>query len=92
MKRHMQSLITALLLCLSLAIPAVSVRAASSPLFPQRECTHPLLGFPTCYVQQPDGLWARQVLAETDATWMTVGTVTLDETVTAVGEMNATAP
>jgi hypothetical protein len=91
MTRHAMSLVTALVLCLSLAI-AAPVSADSGSLFPSRECTHPVVGFPTCYVQQTDGLWARQELAETDAPWMTVGTVTRDELVAAVGEMNATAP
>jgi hypothetical protein len=54
-----------------------------------RECTHPVVGFPTCYVQQADGSWAREELADLDSTLVVVGTVTPDEAKAAVAEPNA---
>jgi hypothetical protein len=91
MKRQMIFPLTAALLCLSIfASPAVS--ADSGPAFPQRECTHPTIGFPTCYALQADGMWAREELADTNTNWVVVGLVTFDEVVAAVGDVNAIAP
>ena len=88
MKRQMISLLTAALLCLSiLATSAVS--AESGPTFPQRECTHPTIGFPTCYTLQVDGMWAREELTDTNANWVMTGTVTFDEVAAAYGAGNA---
>ena len=55
----------------------------------QRECTHPTVGFPTCYVQQADGTWAREELADVDAEWVVVGTVTTAEMNMAIGGCTA---
>jgi hypothetical protein len=57
-----------------------------------RECTHPLVGFPTCYVQQADGMWAREEMADVDTGWVVVGTVTYDEMLAALGEGDASIP
>jgi hypothetical protein len=92
MKHRTTSLLAAFLFCLAIVVPTTSVSADSGVPFPTRECTHPTVGFPTCYVRQADGMWARQEMADIDATWLTVGVVTRDEVVAAVGELNATAP
>ena len=91
MKRRMIFLLTAALLCLS-SLVSTAVSADSGPALPQRECTHPTIGFPTCYALQADGMWAREELADTDTNWVVVGTVTFDEVVAAVGDVNALAP
>jgi len=91
MKRQMISLLTAALLCLS--IPAtVAISDDSGATLPRRECTHPTVGFPTCYVQQADGMWVREDLPDRDSAWVMVGLVTFDEVVAAVGDVNAIAP
>lgn len=51
-----------------------------------RECTHPTVGFPTCYALQDDGTWAREELVDVDSGWVVVGTVTYDEMKAAVEE------
>jgi hypothetical protein len=58
----------------------------------QRVCTHPSVGFPTCYTAQDDGTWTRAEWAETGTTWVVVGTVTFAAVMACVGEVNATAP
>jgi hypothetical protein len=91
MKRKMIPLVTAIVLCLStLAAPTANAEIDAASL--RRECTHPTVGFPTCYTQQIDGMWAREELADTDTTWVVVGTVTFDEMISAVGDVNAIAP
>ena len=67
-------------------LPAVAVPSA------RRECTHPAVGFPTCYTLQADGTWAREELADTGTNWIVVGTVTFDEVAAAVGNSNEIAP
>jgi hypothetical protein len=57
-----------------------------------RECTHPVIGFPTCYSLQADGTWAREELADVDTGWVVVSTVTYDEMKAAIDEANAGAP
>jgi hypothetical protein len=57
----------------------------------QRACTHPSVGFPTCYSLQADGTWAREELTDLDANWVVVGTVTADEVAAAIGDGNDTA-
>jgi hypothetical protein len=69
----------------------VSVASAGAPVA-VRECTYPSVGFPTCYSLQADGTWAREELAETDANWVVIGTVTYEEMRAAVGEVNASTP
>jgi hypothetical protein len=81
------------MLCLSMYLPAagpaaVSVASAGQPVT-ARECTHPTIGFPTCYASQDDGTWAREELADTDGVWVIVGTVTFDEMRAAVGVADA---
>jgi hypothetical protein len=91
MKRQIIPLVTAMVLCLStLAAPTANAESGATSL--RRECTRPTIGFPTCYTQQIDGMWAREELADTDANWVVVGTVTFDEMTSAVGDVNEIAP
>jgi hypothetical protein len=57
----------------------------------QRVCTHPAVGFPTCFTAQDDGTWTREEWAETRMTRVVVGTMTFDEVLATIGEGNATA-
>jgi hypothetical protein len=41
---------------------------------PQRVCTQPSVGFPTCYERQADGTWTRQEM-QSDGTWLAIATV-----------------
>jgi hypothetical protein len=58
------------------------------------KCTHPVIGFPTCYTLQADGTWTREelIVDERGADWAVVGTVTYDEMQEAIDEANASAP
>jgi hypothetical protein len=91
-RRRIATVLGSFLVALLVAVNAPAVSADSGITLLQRECTHPAIGFPTCYVPQADGTWARQELAETDANWIVVGTVSFDEVVAAIGDVNATAP
>jgi hypothetical protein len=68
-----------------------STTAANTVASTTTECTHPAIGFPTCYTLQADGTWAREELSDIDANWIVVGTVTADEVAAAIGDANATA-
>jgi hypothetical protein len=46
----------------------------------QRVCTHPVVGFPTCYEQQANRMWAREEM-QSDGTWLAVATVAAPEVV-----------
>ncbi len=92
MTRRLTALSTAILLSLSLVIPIASVSAESGSPFSRRACTHPSVGFPTCFTQQVDGSWAQEVLADADSPWVVVGMVTFDEVAATVGDVNALAP
>jgi hypothetical protein len=39
-----------------------------------RVCTHPTVGFPTCYEQQADGTWTQEAMQD-DGTWVAYATV-----------------
>lgn len=61
-----------------------------SPIQVTRQCIPAAVGFPTCYSLQDDGTWAREELADTNANWVMVGSVTFDEVGAAVGNIEAT--
>src|SRR5262245_45490432 len=65
--------------------------ADSSATVSPQLCTNPTVGFPTCYVQQADGMWAREELADTNAGCVMVGIVTFNEVIAAIGDGNAIA-
>jgi hypothetical protein len=54
------------------------INADQQALPARRVCTQPSVGFPTCYEQQANGMWARQEM-QSDGTWLTVATVTAPE-------------
>lgn len=91
MKHRLISLVAATTLALFI-VATSAVNADGGPASPLRECTHPTVGFPTCYVRQDDGMWAREELADSDSTWLTVGRVTNDAVAAAIGDVNAIAP
>lgn len=75
--------------CVTLAAQAhVSIASTDSHIL----CTHPVVGFPTCYTLQADGTWMREELPDTDSTWVMVGLVAFDEVVAAVGDVNVIVP
>jgi hypothetical protein len=84
MKRHIGSLLLVVMVGLLTAVSGGAVSADSGSFFPRRVCTVASVGFPTCYVQQTDGVWARQELMDREAPWVVVSYVTVDEMQTAI--------
>jgi hypothetical protein len=92
MKRRIGSLLLVVMVGLLTAVSGGAVSADSGSLFPRRVCTVASIGFPTCFVQQPDGLWAREELPDREMPWVVVSHVTIDDVAAAVGNVNALAP
>jgi hypothetical protein len=90
-RRSIATALGSLLVALLITVNISTVSADSTPILSKSVCTHPALGFPTCYTQQADGTWAREELPDIDANWVVVGTVTADEVAAAIGDANATA-
>ncbi|MHB8647303.1 MAG: hypothetical protein ACYDAR_16065 [Thermomicrobiales bacterium] len=69
--RLLALIVTAVLfLALVMTLPS----RVDATLRAHRVCTHPSIGFPTCYSEQRGGTWAREELGG-DGNWIVVGTV-----------------
>jgi hypothetical protein len=90
-RRSIPTVLASLLVALLITVNIPTVNADSAPILDKSVCTHPIIGFPTCYTQQADGTWVREELMDLDTGWVEVGTVTAAEVADAVGDANATA-
>ena len=81
--RRVRIVALALLLTAAAIAPLVGALSGVAPDLVEarsrhRLCTHPSVGFPTCYRWVSTGAWMREELG-TDGTWIAVGIVALAE-------------
>jgi hypothetical protein len=90
-RRSITTVLASLLVALLLTVNAPALSADSGSPLATKACTHPPIGFPTCYTLQADGTWAREELSDIDMGWVVVGTVTADEVAAAIADANGPA-